>query len=567
MIQLDAFRINRHESVLTTGTLRAGTNLLTNPSFETGAFGAGWATTTDSAVVGASLVESADGNYVAQLGALGAPEAPRLESARVAVTAGTKYMFAFRYGMNLAGGTTGDRYLTAKIRWWTASSGGSELSNNVAYQQIVASAADIMRYAIITIKAPASATYASVRFEVNFDSTAGGPMVCVDDVLFAAMVTVTRPNLIESLAHWQTRGPRGFSQLLYATNARTGFGEQTFRVHGDPAYLWDWLVNAPGQHIEPYFENVRVGEGFVHTVRGRINGVPWSTSYDTLYNDIVLDFFNNQRERTQNADSIRRYGRKQLLEQNENILGREQARGRVRLLNKRYGTPKPISADDVSADGGNYVDVTVSPYWDTLQYIETVTVWFAYGADTSVLIATGDVPTDNRSVLETVRDLYGNLWISNDYGRVATTGNIVRFEGGGEQKRTGNAQDILLDLINLGDSNNRFLVSGVWENRQFVLQARPTTAGYFTETVDGAIVYRAASGARVPNPLVRAGQYRKQVRPVPSQTAYADIDNDPAALFLWNVQYDTENDTVTVTPPDADTLAAGLARAVGWSKI
>ena len=122
-------------------------------------------------------------------------------------------------------------------------------------------------------------------------------------------------------------------------------------------------------------------------------------------------------------------------------------------------------------------------------------------------------------------------------------------------------------MINLGDSNNRFLVSGVWENRQFVLQARPTTAGYFTETVDGAIVYRAASGARVPNPLVRAGQYRKQVRPVPSQTSYADIDNDPAALFLWNVQYDTENDTVTVTPPDADTLAAGLARAVGWSKI
>lgn len=571
-----AFTINHHEPKLFKGTKAAGSNLLTNPGAETGDV-TGWTASSPgfSAAAAASVGPTPlSGNYAFSAGAAAGSRRRTLLSDRVAVTAGARYFLGFTYGSQFRVRPYND--LKAQIRWYDAGVGGNLLATHTVYARPVPATGQWLSV-FKAKRAPVGATHAAVYFKNAFKRSTGSVDVkdttAIDDVFFGQVVTQQRPSLIESLRHKSMGDALAFDTLMWSNNARLGYKEATFSLHGPPEELNRW-TDALMHHVEIYFGSARRFRGYVSVIDGLVDGRPVRYSMDQIANHIIVDGANGLRRAAIADISIDRYGRKQWYETDDNLFTEGMVQSRANYLRKRHAWPRNLKKFDDGAVGDNTLQVAVSGYMQTLNFFELLTIWYGYGVDTSSIIATGDDPSSNESILNRVRRL-GNEFLDDDYSGVETTGQTLRW-GGGTTRRLeeGNAYSLVEELLNIGDDSQEFLISGVWDDEKFVLKVRPTYAGYEREKQDGRWIYHDnrgtvtsapyATGPVIPNAMIDAGHWVRTAPFLSVWKAYDDIADDPDAGFLWEVQYNAETDELTPIAPDDDSLTRGLAKAYAF---
>lgn len=140
-------------------------------------------TGTNSTIVVQSAAKLS-GTYALRVTATAAGSAVA-SSPRVAVTAGLEYVARVPVGIatSIAGLTT-----SATIEWWTAASGGTQLSTTTGAVWNISSTVGFWaaNYPVVTGTAPVGATHALVRVTVN--NLAASGQYLIDDVYFGAAV-------------------------------------------------------------------------------------------------------------------------------------------------------------------------------------------------------------------------------------------------------------------------------------------------------------------------------------------------------------------------------------------
>lgn len=553
----DAFQILHCDTPLKVGTLQSGTNLLSNPGFETGDF-TGWATHTNWTVVAtASLTPRTNGNYGLRAGSGASATTATLESNRVAVTANAYYYLQAYYGV---GGTKTANTLVVKVRWWTGAVGGSPIREDTLRAAPVPPDVGHLRGSAGRFRAPGTANYASVQAVNTAQAglTATGGTV-LDDIFLGAEVTASEPPLVEApLPHRSLQRAQSFDQLVYSTNFRSGYKECHFTIYGDPAWLWSvWLLNALGQRIKIHFDHTRVFEGSVWTMEGLIDGVPRRVSMDSIVNYLRVYYRGGYFYTVQDTPSQKRYGRIDRTE-NQSEMWQNEARDRANYIMLQHAQPRP-SPDWARGFAGenNSLQVTVMGNWATLGLVHPAGGWRgSVEMDVSEVIC---LSTSSTTILGYIRKI-GNLYISDDYSRVQLTGRTIRPRDPTDAPKGADAISLLKTWLDAGDVNHLTLVSGVWENSQFVVRPRPTTYEYVAL---GEGQYGDAGGARLPKPVLQAGRFLRASRPVPVGTSYsADVASDPSCNFLSEVTYSAETDELTFATPDTAALDTSLAGAM-----
>lgn len=552
-----AFTIGHYEPVLLGTVPTPGANMIVNGDFETGDM-TGWGTTTNWSVI-ASTSATPPGRhaYCARASSGSGGITSTLLSDRYAVTAGNTYYWAFNFG---AGGQRANNTLTVNLRWYNNSVGGAlQGTSSIMAAPVSPNSVNLQGWNGHA-KAPGGATHVYFEFinnsNANLDSTSG---VVLDYVMLAPEVTVNKPRLLETLAYrgsrWRTAE---FSDLIYSTHFRSGHKTLTFNLRGDPEYLRWWLEQCLGDHIELYFENRQVWNGMVWDIDGNIDGHGKYTSYDSIANAIRVNG-NGGAAIAYDLDSQARYGKIRMIETDDSINYPMETTARANYLLAQHD--KPLIGDS-SATEKNMLTVTCQGYWSTLIFVESGAGFIApTQTDTVAVIATS---TDPPSILNLV--WRKNPFIRNDYSRCLPSG-IVVASGSQKDVPAGNPQSVIQRLLSYGDANFRQLISGVWEDRYFIVQPRSTSFDYIQEyDADGKLAYFDAGGARMPTPFLQAGRIMRKPRVAPNWVKPADAFYDQNCAFLIEAEYDCENDSWNLTTPqtnEADLLIHEVRHVVG----
>lgn len=546
------YRIDHYDSIAKNTYKLSGADLLTNGDIEAGSL-TGFATTTNwTATASASCDPEGIGGY-AVVATANADSI--LETNKITVTANASYVLSFWFG---ASGTPRVRLwpnnLTVFIKFYT--------SGNVFVSQYQLSSnrikgGDQLNERIKRFTVPASAAKVAIRF---FNHHRGGApdtpgATVIDNIrLVAADQAVTLP-LIESLHEGSTDGEQSFSNLKYKNSYRSGFNESTFVVKGSPEYLWAWMRNALGHHIEVYRDAECVFEGLVWEMDGNIAGYNYSYSYDQLFNRITVKYGDKSNTyRIVDRTSIERHGSKQMIsDQSEDNLSAAKAKAKSLLVLHSQPLPRIDTADSEEI---NQITVTCQGYMSTLAWTY-LAPRFVGKHDIAEIIADVDIAY-GASCLIRVRDDSVNDFISTDYSLVENTGTTSGLLKDVKGKTT---MDIINDLLDMGDDDGRVIVCGLTKGRIFYLKSRPNEITYnVVPTEDGNLQFTDLAGAIVPRGLVKSGVFVAFGEPIPSMQSFADVIQQPTAVFVKEVEYDADTDTVRIITPNSDPLDVALSR-------
>lgn len=561
MTPKNALMLVHADSLIANGTVGSGTNLVPNPGFELGTFGS-WATTTNWTNVSAtSVTPNGVGVYAGQAASASKGQTSTLESNRFAVSGSNDYVCGIAFASPSTAPKRGNN-LKVMVRWWSASSGGSALREDVLWGGPVKNKKGGLRYAQKRITAHASANYASFYIQNKFGSstTGAGLGVIVDEPFVAGAVTV--PAALSALDIWEYVSDKqiGFENLKYSWDYQLGCKRMTFRLNAPGEYLWQLMQTALGHHVEAHYEGTRVFGGMLWSMAGRVTGRELGVSLDSLANFVKVPR-GSTYEVEADAESMARYGRKDQIADASFNTARD-ARAYAQLILAERAFPIP-SAASVSGQGDDFLDMEVMGYGATLQWVTDLPPSFTGLYDTSQVIASFPASTyGRRSLLGRVREDTPNDFLQDDYSNVDESGITM---GPLESTARRTSQEIYLDLIGRGTSNKRGLVAGFDAERKFFMHERPTTLGYTrTRGADGQFDYADPTGTIVPRPLVRCGQWLSEGAPVPSYMIIkgSDAARDPANKFITAVEYDHEMDDVAVTFLGTQRLGLDLAKAV-----
>ncbi len=559
---MDAFTITRHAGVLESQASRIGENVLANGGFERGDF-TGYATTTNWSVIAAdSVVPNGANNYMAQAASAladGTITRATLETNKFAVTGDTEYIIRLAYGAPMVGDTAlndSPNSLRVAVRWYDA---GNNLlaTNNLMNERI--EGAQAMGALNGRLFSPSAATQATLYLvnrhaDLNNALQAGGTVL--DELFVTANVAVTTPPLIETLQYNRV-STFGYNGLKYSNHFQQGFKQCEFTLHGSPEYLWEWMMRAFQNHIEVHYDNMTVFEGMVYAMEGVIGGKKYQISMDALANYVVIAYKDNKHFSLSNRASMKRWGRKDYYETVKG--GRELARDRAEYLLAVMSNPRPRLVDTIGDTGrADYVKVTVMGYYTTLTFIKNLRWHAARKVDAAVAIAKG-----TRSLLNNVRANTPNDWLSTDWSWVNNTGRNVNPPTRKDVEGKSVA-DLIQTYLQRGTSNVRTICAGVWENRRWRMEERPTAARYQLRQGKAGSMNLLQGGARIPLPLVRAGEYVRVPPPIPTwRESFSDIEDDyTSAFFLKEVEFDAEKNSLRMVSPNAEPLELKIGRAV-----
>lgn len=559
---MDAFTITRHAGVLESQAPRIGENILTNGDFERGDF-TGYGTTTNWSVIAAnSVTPNGADNFMAQAAsalANGTITRATLETNKFAVIGDTEYLVRVAYGAPLVGDTAlndSPNSLRVAVRWYDA---GNNLlaTKNLMNERVEGSQTMGTLYG--RAFSPSAATQATLYLvnrhaDLNNALQAGGTVL--DELFVTANVAVTTPPLIETLQYNRVN-TFGYNGLKYSNHFQQGFKQCEFTLHGSPEYLWEWMTRAFQNHIEVHYDNVTVFEGMVYAMEGVIGGKKYQISMDALANYVVIAYKDNKHFSLSNRASMKRWGRKDYYETVKG--GRELARDRAEYLLAVMSNPRPRLVDTIGDTGRtDYVKVTVMGYYTTLTFIKNLRWHAARKVDAAVAIAKG-----TRSLLNNVRANTPNDWLSTDWSWVNNTGRNVNPPTRKDVEGKSVA-DLIQTYLQRGTSNVRTICAGVWENRRWRMEERPTAARYQLRQGKAGSMNLLQGGARIPLPLVRAGEYVRVPPPIPTwRESFSDIEDDyTSAFFLKEVEFDAEKNSLRMVSPNAEPLELKIGRAV-----
>lgn len=558
-ISKGAFTITHFDSLLANGTLRRGTNLLTNSKFESGDF-TGWATHTNWSVVNAaSVTPNGADRYAIQAGSASKGQMATLESERVAVSGAGNYIASLFFAAP-SGAPRRANHLKIHVRWYNASSGGTLLRSDTLWASPVRQRQTGLQRAQLRLTAPGGATYASfyVRNRYGSDTTGAGYGVVVDNARIAGVVTITR---LSALDLWEHENAQiYFRNLKFSWNDQYGCKEMSFRVYAPTEYLWHLMQTALGDHVETHFENERLFGGMLWSLKGRIGKRAMSLSLDALANVVTVPY----RDTVfvgMDAESVEQYGRKDM-RSDKSFSTLADARSYAGYLLNAYAFPLP-GAEDAASDEENYLDVTVYGIFANLQWVKNLAPIFQGYVDSSEAIATLPATVyGGRSILDRVANETPNDFISSDYALVQEVGrSVLPFENA--EDRT--AQELILDLFGRGGSHGRRIVGGVNADRKFFMWERPTTLAYYRELdADGKFSYWDAGGNQVSRPLVQCGVFATDGHPVPSFNVVpgSDAARDPVNRYITEIEYDHERNAVRAQFLGQRKFGLDLAKAI-----
>lgn len=344
---------------------------------------------------------------------------------------------------------------------------------------------------------------------------AGGPLTLLQDLTpFASNVT--------------------FDQL-----SQGGFGSLTFDMTA-PLSLLQWMYsNAIGLHIEvsDAFLNTAY-EGMVVTVDLATGGNRISRSLMSMYNKVRV-YFSTGTEMyidTQNTPSRTAYG----LKMTDAALSGEShiadATNYGRVFMDMHGNPPNDASATLGEKNSNVtISITAQGYFYTLSWANIIP---RSREDSSKRI---------QALLEMFRagTVYDHGYLSRNYTQIPLTGTITTSSNvrGGKP-----AQEHILGLMNLGDSNHRAIFGGVYHSRKFIIWSRPVTPTYYYDMSENVI--RDSTFASVPKHLVRPGNFVKLIPPFPTEV-YADAISDPWAFLIDRAIYNVDKDTLSLNPGSA----------------
>lgn len=561
MTPKNAFTLMHADSLIASGTVGSGTNLVPNPGFELGLF-ASWATSTNWTNVSAtSVTPNGIGVYAAQAGGASKGQTATLESNRFAVSGSNDYICSIAFASPFDAPKRANN-LKVLVRWWSAASGGSSLRDDTLWSGPVKNKKGGLRYAQKRLTAHASANYASFYIQNKYGSptTGAGYGVVADEPFVAGAVTV--PTALSALDIWEymSNKPIGFENLKYSWDYRTGCKRMTFRLNAPGEYLWQLLQTALGHHVETHYEGVRVFGGMLWSMYGRVGGRDLGVSLDSLANFIKVPR-GASFEVEVNAESIARYGRKdRIVEASFNTARDARAAALLDLAESAFPIP---TAAMVNGQGDDFLEIEVMGYGATLQWVTDLPPVYVGTYDTSQILATFTSGVlGRRSLLGRFREDTPNDFIQDDYSNVDMTGITL---GPLESTARRTSLDIYLDLVGRGTSNKRGIVAGFDAERKFFMHERPTALGYTrTRGADGKFDYTDPTGTLIPRPLVRCGVWVSEGAPIPSYMIIkgSDAARDPANKFITEVEYDHETDDVAVTFLGARRVGLDFAKAV-----
>lgn len=567
----DTFQILRYGSVLSQETILAAApqNLVVNPGAETGDT-TGWASGAVGDYAGNPILPPMGKYYFYNSGATN----------RMAVVTGARYYAGFTFG--ILADCRQDHFLFARVRFWTAGVGGSEVLPAVVLYDGRVPRTGLPNLVAREVKIPATATHATLDL-VNTVSANSNPRYLglpirstdvfeFDNVFLQALVSSRWMPLIERI-RWSPadKGGPGFSNLNYSHSDRGGFTAARFLLRGAPEYLNDWLERGLGQHISIVYGSYgQVWEGMIYGLSGTIGGVSYGNSLDSLINDVYLRYptynaYDSEfigASRAEDAVSILRYGRKQMTERFDSWMDSVDGDAVAMQLLKQARYPRPLSLEALGSAEPDGLEVECTGYWSTLGWIKTNVGTRIYGNesptyDTSVLAATGDGVTDTDadgrpdapySALASVRKFYGNGFISENYRRVYASGVLVGEDSRDSQWRTatGSWQQFVIDMADRGDSSQKRVVCGVEGKQQFVFHARPTEVAYHVvRDRQGALVLRDQGGAPCDPALLKAGNFVRFAQAHPTFVHATDPMDDPNVSYVAEYTFDAEQGTGT----------------------
>jgi len=546
------FRINRHGAISQNTYKLTATNLLTNGNFEDGTF-TGYATTTNWTVVDATTsTPNGNGKYCAQAGT---NVTSTLETNKISVTSSGAYMVRFNFGADASPKKTlWPNNLVLYIRFFDA---GNNFLSHIQINNNRIPGSDNLYDVTKRFTVPASATKLSLRFINKHGGTGTLPDPTVlDDIRVIAVSAAATPPFIETIPMLNDEGTYGFKELKYTHSYRSGYKESSFTLLGKSEYLWNILRTSLGQHIEIYYDTECVFEGLLWEIEGSINGYAYSVSYDQLFNRIVVGYGDKGKKYVlQDIASIDRYGLKTLNDDKmeDNLYA---AKARARSLLTLHSTPLPRidSANKGSED--NSLSITCMGYMATLDWTDVPP---RYVGVHDVSEAVADLDTGSGlSVLNAVSFRTPNDFISNDYSLVESVGTTAPVP---ERTAGKTSLDFINDLLDLGASGGKVIVSGLEKGRVFYTKSRPTTTDmYAVPSMDGQMDFRDNAGQEIPRPLVKSGIFVEYNAPVPDLRVYTDSILDPTAIFIKEIEYSAMDDTVRIITPNSDPLDVSLAK-------
>lgn len=556
-IPKEAFSISHFDSLLSSGTLRAGANLVRNPGFETGS-ASSWTNTNWTVVAADSVTPNGRDNYIAQAASASKGQVSTLESTRDPVTALGTYLVACGL-VSPTGSPKRANNLQVSIKWWNASSGGTLLREDYLWSAPVKARKGNLRAPQMVLTAPVGATYFSmvIRNVYGSATTGAGLGVLVDNAFLAGQLTIAQLSPLEIWTYGAT--PIRFSQLKFSWDERMGCKAMKFRLHGPAEYLWFILHTALGHWLETAYEGDRCFGGMLWTMKGNIGGRSMGVSLDSLYNYIAVPVGDNYYFAGDAASALQ-YGRKDLVAE-QSFDSASDAEAYAAQLLEEMAFPLPVKGDE-DGDVQDYLDIEVMGLSATLQWVKGVFPLWAGQVDTAEAIATlARTAYGRRSLFDRIREETPNDFIAPDYALVEEAGITHK-----PVPKTGmpSAQEIYTRLLERGTSNKRRIVSGVGPDRRFFMRERSGGVTYHRRRdVDGKLAYFDTAGNEVPRALVRPGAFVSEGYAVPSYVIVpgSDAARDPANRYLTTTEYDHESDNLRVEFLGKRRFEAELAKA------
>ncbi|MBA2702241.1 MAG: hypothetical protein H0U60_00120 [Blastocatellia bacterium] len=558
----DAFTILHYDSLINSFTAKRGDNLLSNSKFEHAAFGAGWATTTNWSLV---AVDTTTPSVLDGQGALAGSAAnsgktkSTLTSATIACSALTEHVARVYYGapsptipLRLAVANM----LKIKLQWYTA--GMALLRTDNLFAEMVSGSDHLQMF---DAKVTSPATAANVTFSViniHQNSTLSGAVggLVIDNLLLVAALTPALPPFIERIPYSRDSEFATYKNLKFSNHYQLGFKSAEFELYGAPEYLWNWAETALENHIKIVYQG-SVFEGMVYRIDVVLNGVRYAVDLERLANNVKVEFGDKKHVRVINAESIEHWGRKDLHDSTQ-FKTRDAAESFARSLLRERKQLQPAVVEFVGASAGpDKAIVKVMGYINTLDWVLGQTYGAPAKQDIGAALATGQ-----NSLLGVIRKHTHNDFISGNYANVQVIGKGVPPPKR-QDMRGKSSLEMYMHLLEMGDSLNRVLCAGVWEDQQVRLAPRPTTARYkMRKSPKGTVEMVQDFSQPVDLASVRAGEFIKFPRPIPRMKRYVDLGDDPTALFIKEVEYSTEKGQLKFTTAGAEPLEYRIGKAI-----
>jgi hypothetical protein len=346
----------------------------------------------------------------------------------------------------------------------------------------------------------------------------------------------------------------GYDHYSHTIDAVGGWWEASFTIKDNRNRLEGWLADGLGRHIEVYNEAQNfVFEGFVNEIEANLG--PLSITRGPL-----LDIANRARviystvdtstspptvgvrAATAVANDTTSQGKYGIIEQVLSVGGSTQSEAE-QIRDAYLAEHKdPETGQEINLSQGDDLSVTVKIpgyiHWLFYTYSSTTT-----GTQNLSAKMTAILGQDPNSIFST------------NYDKItANTLQVKAYEQDNDV-----AWDLIKGLVAQGDaSDNRYLF-GVYENRQAVYEAVPTTVEYFQQLSDQERRITLASGARVLPWNVLPGKWLFISDLLIGRTTETTLRFDPRMVFIESVTYSTPWG-LRISGGKVDTLAQKLAK-------